>query len=421
MNPKPMRFWLALLAVSSSWLAAAGQPQPVPGSLDLTFGSNGWSIADFDTLGDEPFGLAVLGDGSILVGGEVTTRATGSGDFGILKLTAAGKPDPAFGAKGMAALDFEQSSGQVGRDLYVDAQGRIALPGVHLDALAATRVLPSGRVDSAFGSNGLVTAANGATQIAYAGAMDPGGRIAVIGQSDLALAVAMFDAKGGRVADFGRNGLAVTPIAGFDEAVAQEAVFLPDGKLLVAGFIGGPATNAALALRFNRDGTLDRAFGRGAGYVVGSYGQLHEAQALAVLPDGRFLLAGLALSGRTKGILLARHLADGTLDMSFGTKGYRFSALMTEAHDIEVAPDGLFYVAGAVENLGSSAMAVARHRPDGAMDIAFSGTGVAAFPSGRKHGVARRVAFHGADGLVLAGSVLAEGGHADFAVLRVRR
>lgn len=196
---------------------------------------------------------------------------------------------------------------------------------------------------------------------------------------------------------------------------------MPDGKLLVAGFIGGPATNATLALRFNRDGTLDRAFGRGTGYVVGSYGQLHEAQALAVLPDGRFLLAGLALSGRTKGILLARHLADGTLDASFGTKGYRFSALMTEAHDIEVAPDGLFYVAGAVENLGSSAMAVARHRPDGAMDTAFSGTGVAAFPSGRKHGVARRVAFHGADGLVLAGSVLAEGGHADFAVLRVRR
>ena len=422
MRLKPVRLWFVLMALSGSWLAAAGQqPQLAPGSLDLTFGSDGWSIVDFDTLGDEPFGLGVLADGSILVGGEVTTRATGSGDFGILKLTAAGRPDPAFAAKGMAALDFDRSSGQVGRDLHVDAQGRIVLPGVHLDALAATRVLPSGRVDDTFGSNGLVTAADGTTQIAYAGAIDPGGRVAVIGQSDLTLAVAVFDAAGRRAADFGRNGLAVTPIAGFDEAVAQEVVFLPDGKLLVAGFIGGPATNAMLAVRFNRDGTLDRTFGRGAGYVVGTYGQLHEAQALAVLPDGKFLLAGLALSGRTKGFLVARHLADGTLDTSFGTKGYRFSTLMTEAHDIEVAPDGSFYVAGAVENLGRSAIAVAKQRPDGTMDAAFSGTGVAVFPSGRNHGVARRIAFHGPNGFVLAGSILAEGGHADFAVVRVRR
>jgi hypothetical protein len=113
--------------------------------------------------------------------------------------------------------------------------------------------------------------------------------------------------------------------------------------------------------------------------------------------------------------------AGGTLDTSFGTGGYRFSPVMTEAHDIEVAPNGTFYVAGAVERLGRSAMAVARHRSDGAIDTAFSGTGVAAFPSGRNHGVARRLAFHGADGLVLAGSILAEGGHADFAVVRVRR
>jgi hypothetical protein len=91
-KPTPVRAWFVLIAVSGCWLAAAGQQPPLPGSLDLTFGSNGWTIVDFDTLGDEPFGLAVLGDGSILVGGEVTTRATGSGDFGILKLTATGRP-----------------------------------------------------------------------------------------------------------------------------------------------------------------------------------------------------------------------------------------------------------------------------------------------------------------------------------------
>ena len=110
-----VRSSLMLVALAGTWLAA--QQPPASGSLDPGFGTSGWVIVDFDTLGDEAFGLAVLGDGGVLVGGEVTTRATGSGDFGVLKLTADGRLDPAFGSKGLAALDFEQASGQVGRGL----------------------------------------------------------------------------------------------------------------------------------------------------------------------------------------------------------------------------------------------------------------------------------------------------------------
>lgn len=281
--------------------------------------------------------------------------------------------------------------------------------------------MAGGRLDASFGRNGLATTADSTTQSAFAGAIDPTGRVAVVGQSDLSLAIVLFDATGTRATGFGGNGLVVTRVNGFDEAVAQEAVFERGGKLLVAGFVGGPATNAMLVLRYNGDGTLDRGFGGGSGYAVGTFGQLHEAQALAMLPDGKLLLGGLALSGTSKGYVVARHHADGSLDTTFGSKGYRFSALMTEAHDIAVDQDGSFFVAGAFENLGRSAMAVAKHRPDGSLDTTFSGDGVASFPSGRNHAVARRVDFHGADGLILAGSTLAEGGHADFAVIRMRR
>ncbi len=414
--------WVALFLLWAALIPTqvSSQPQPA-GTLDATFGANGWRVIDFDTLDDEAFGLAVLGDGRMLIGGDVTTRATGSGDFAVAMLTASGSPDPTFGTRGLVTLDFESSSGQGGRDLYVDAAGRIVVPGVHVDALAATRLVAAGRVDASFGGNGLATTSDSTTQGAFAGAVEPAGRIAVVGQSDLSLAVALFDAKGTRVSGFGGNGLVVTKVNGFDEAVAQEAVFTSDGKLLVAGFVGGPATNAMLVLRYNRDGTLDRSFATGAGYAVGTFGQLHEAQALAVLPDGRLLLAGLALSGNTKGYVVARHRVDGTLDTTFGSKGYRFSPLMIAANAIAIAPDGSFFVAGAFERLGRTAMAVAKHRPDGSLDTTFAGSGVAVFQSGRSHGVARQVALHGADGLILAGSILAEGGHADFAVLRVRR
>ncbi len=66
-------------------------------------------------------------------------------------------------------------------------------------------------------------------------------------------------------------------------------------------------------------------------------------------------------------------------------------------------------------------MAVAKHNADGSLDNSFAGEGVASFPSGRDFGVARRIDFHGSDGLILAGSIREEGGHADLALLRVRR
>ena len=118
---------------------------------------------------------------------------------------------------------------------------------------------------------------------------------------------------------------------------------------------------------------------------------------------------------------VARHNSDGTFDTTFGSSGYIFSDKMTEAHDIAVAVDGSFFVAGAFEDFGRSDMAVAKHNADGSLDNSFAGEGVASFPSGRDFGVARRVDFHGSDGLILAGSIREEGGYADFAVLRVRR
>jgi uncharacterized delta-60 repeat protein len=410
-----LTYLVAALAPFST--TAAGQ---APGTLDAGFGDDGWRVVDVDGFDDQAWGVDVLSDGRILVGGEATTESTGSGDFVVLALTASGERDPAFSADGLATFDFDAASGQGGRRLFADARGRLVLPGWHVNSLGAARVLPDGDVDLGFDGDGLAALPDTTTQTGHGGAIDTGGRVAIVGQSDNSLAVALFDQEGAPVPGFGGGGLAVIDFEGFDQAAGLDAMF-QDDRLLVCGFVVGPSDNAMVVARLTPQGALDSSFGGGKGYTVGRFGSLHEAHAMALLPDGRLLLTGVALSRRTPGYVVARHLADGALDTSFGANGYVFSPGLTEAHDLVLLPDGSFYVAGAFERLGRTSMAVGRHRADGTLDTGFAGTGVAIFQSGRDHGVARAAALHGNDGLLLVGDIQQPGSHSDLAVIRVRR
>ena len=62
---------------------------------------------------------------------------------------------------------------------------------------------------------------------------------------------------------FGGDGVARDLFRGFAGAGTAGAV-LPGGKVLVAGVVD----NAFLLARYNRDGTLDRSFGGGDGFVT---------------------------------------------------------------------------------------------------------------------------------------------------------
>ena len=99
-------------------------------------------------------GVARVGVGSnafvrdLFIDGSERIVLTGSLDVPLaLRLTADGRPDPGFGAGGIAAL-----SGSSGPAVAGDCQGRTVLAGLDSDGVAplAVRMLPDGTTDPAF-------------------------------------------------------------------------------------------------------------------------------------------------------------------------------------------------------------------------------------------------------------------------------
>jgi uncharacterized delta-60 repeat protein len=117
----------------------------------------------------------------------------------------------------------------------------------------------------------------------------------------------------------GGDGVVTTDVGpGAEEATA--VAVLPDGKVVVAGTARGTSGNDFVVLRYNSDGALDKGFGGGDGIVTIDFGAGDDsAAAVASLNGGKILLAGTA-AGRTTGsdFALARLNADGSLDRSFG-------------------------------------------------------------------------------------------------------
>ena len=108
---------------------------------------------------------------------------------------------------------------------------------------------------------------------------------------------------------FGSGGIITTDVLAGHGAQANAVAVQPDGKIVVAGLAPAPPridSDFALA-RYNADGTPDTSFGTD-GIVTTDLGtRADDARALAIQPDGRIVVAGIAGDD----IALARYTADG--------------------------------------------------------------------------------------------------------------
>src|SRR5438105_1804316 len=136
---------------------------------------------------------------------------------------------------------------------------------------------------------------------------------------------------------FGSNGIVTTDVGPFlrggsnppvtptdDHDQATALAVLGDGRIVVAGFgtNGQPDGDEFVVARYGADGRLDPAFGTG-GLAAGDFvaegltGGDAQARALAVTSDGRVLAAGRAHGDWA----LARYRPDGGADPSFNDSG----------------------------------------------------------------------------------------------------
>jgi uncharacterized delta-60 repeat protein len=246
----------------------------------------------------------------------------------------------------------------------VTAGWRTAGPGTDF---ALTKHDASGRLDGSFGVNGIATTdLGGAGDQAYDAALLPGGGIVAVGRTDAAGVQRTEFGMARWTADGRPDGAVVkTDILG-GASQANAVAVQPDGKIVVAGFAVRNGIDSDLALvRYLPGGTLDPDFGD-HGIVTTDLGTRDDdGRALVIRPDGKIVVAGTAGDN----IALAIYTSGGVLEKRtitiLGAEAVATGAALTPDGSIEVAG----YTLGAHVNRD---FLLLRYRGDGTLDPAFT-------------------------------------------------
>jgi uncharacterized delta-60 repeat protein len=178
-------------------------------------------------------------------------------------------------------------------------------------------------LDTGFGGDGHVRTNFGDRDDgALALVQQPDGRLVAAGFSDAAFALVRYNPDGSFDTSFGGgDGALRTPFGG--GVAARALVRQPDGKLVAAGQSGATGIPDFTLARYNPDGSLDTSFGVG-GRVVTEFGNSDDRiLELVQQPDGKLVAAGRSNASAAErfDVALARYLANGSLDTSFGIGG----------------------------------------------------------------------------------------------------
>jgi uncharacterized delta-60 repeat protein len=234
------------------------------------------------------------------------------------------------------------------RALVRQSDGKLVAVGYARDhgkyVIALSRFTTGGDLDMSFGHNGIVLTPVGSGKAAQGNAavLQPDGRIVVAGSASdggqQKFALARYNTDGKLDTGFGTGGLVMTAIGGDNttsEGVANALVLQPDGDLVAVGtatvtVMVGPSESeqAVVALaRYTSGGVLDDGFGTHgiAATAVGAQGAaIATANAAVLQSDGGIVVGGNAFeesSNYAPGTYLTvlRYTSAGALDGTFGS------------------------------------------------------------------------------------------------------
>jgi uncharacterized delta-60 repeat protein len=319
-----------------------------------------------------------------------------------------GDLDTTFSGDGRRVIDFGGTD--AARVVLVQPNGRIVVAGggTPSGSFCVARLRRAGSLDMTFGTGGKrVVDLGGTDEVVYGAALQPDGRLVLVGGSDALAAVARLNANGSLNSTFSGNGKKRFSWGAFSRASA--VLVLPNGKLVVAGFSGPEGGNVQVA-RLSAAGALDVGFGTG-GIAGIDFGGDDFGLALARQADGRLVVAGRSSAA---GAVVTRLRPDGALDPDFDTDGRVTLPWGGSATAVLVQPDQRILVVGS--DAGGATMKVTRLRPDGSPDPAFGAAGTTTIDFGALEDLAGGAALQPDGKLVVAGYTQAD---EDVAVARL--
>lgn len=314
------------------------------GVVDTSFGVNGRAVSSGTVQA-----MVVQSDGAIVLVGYFLYG------FGVRRFLADGSADTSFSRDGIAVAAMGPSN-DTAMHSALQPDGKIIVVGGGQRGYNVARYLPDGQLDTSFSEDGLTNISLGDEfydAMATAVALQSDGRIVIAGwirESNSAntssrMGVIRLNIDGTLDSGFSSDGIQLSELTGYAEA--HSVLVQPDGKIVIAGHANGYAT----LLRLNGDGTYDTRFS-GDGVVAMATSDSYISS-IVLQPDGRILAAGFQRPSNNNGsfgsiLMMARFNSNGSLDSTFGVKGKMIDPanLQRTADDVVLLPDGRFVVVG---------------------------------------------------------------------------
>lgn len=390
------------LAWALVFAGCAGIAHGADGDIDPGFATGSPTEIAFAGGSIEDVRVAVDAAGRTLVGGTIT-RSGPNKDFAISRLRANGSIDTGFGFEGRRTVGFDLVANGSDRlnGVFPQADGTILMLGVAevADQIPArappaiVRLTAAGNADPAFGTNGRLVVdgdpwTNPGLYMTTAAQQRDGkllfGGYCVNCPDTYRAVVVRLTASGTIDPTFGTAGWSSVPLS--VDNPRFEAMQVDDlGRIVLVGTSSTSSVYTPLVVRMTATGAADSTFGGGSGSVALSglpnpFLGNAVARALAIDRDhsinlalGNFAALTVAATG------LVRLTADGTRDMSYAGSGLRNLTLENGSRILALAlrSDRRLVAAGWIDHTGGERdFLLARVLPDGTLDNSFDGNGV---------------------------------------------
>jgi uncharacterized delta-60 repeat protein len=331
------------------------------GSLDPSFGSFG-RVTTVVGLGASANAMQLQPDGRIVTAGQYYYTNVNGNVFGfaLARHNANGSLDTSFGTGGKVTTSFGPFE-DMATGLALQADGKIVAVGSTLLDLindvfniAVARYTTNGLLDTSFGGTGkVVTQVASGDSDANAVVIQTDGKILVGGSGQVGtnhnFALLRFLPNGSLDNSFGSFGRVTTDFGATSSSYGKALALQPDGKIILAGYVMSGSYSAVALARYNSDGTLDPSFGTGGKLITQVISPFDLAYSMAVMPDGKILVAGSCQQGNESKYAILRYLPNGSLDGSYGFGGkmiVNFADGYDSAHAVAIDQIGRAVVAG---------------------------------------------------------------------------
>lgn len=266
------------------------------GKVDSTFGWQGrivWGALFGSSLQD----AAVYPNGKVIAAGDLGFLGE---QYIIVRYGSTGSPDFVFGTASEVLVDmFGEFDNPHSIYLLPDQKILVIGRSINLEVpletiITALRLHPNGAIDNSFGDNGrqFLNLSDFENQTIGAIPQDDGSTLIGITEGARILALVKLDANGQLDSAYGEEGIVTHTFADAEYESAQSFIQGTDGRIVTAGIHATGNEFSTGLMRFNPDGSVDSTFGT-AGRAIHNLGDSTEYWTdIAMLSQGRFLVAG---------------------------------------------------------------------------------------------------------------------------------